>query len=79
MLAKKILGRLKNGAKLAGAGAGIGWASGYALGGNDTKVPVLIKGKIKKGEKKAPTIQRSTAIGGLLIGAGMGLLKKKKT
>lgn len=78
MLAKKIYDRLKSGAKLAGAGAGVGWASGYALGGNDTKVPVLVKGRIKKGEKKAPTIQRSAAIGGLLIGAGMGLLRKKK-
>jgi hypothetical protein len=78
MLAKKIYNRIKNGAKLAGAGAGVGWGTGYALGGNETKVPVLVKGKIKKGEKKAPTIQRSAAIGGLLVGAGMGLLKKKK-
>ena len=77
MLAKKIYDRLKISAKLAGAGAGVGWASGYALGGSNTKVPVLVKGKIKIGEKKAPTIQRSTAIGGLLIGAGMGLLRKK--
>ena len=78
MLANKIYNRVKNGAKLAGAGAGIGWGTGYALGGNDTKVPVLVKGKVKTKEKKAPTIQRSAAIGGLLIGAGMGLLKKKK-
>lgn len=78
MLAKSIYNRVKNAAKLAGAGAGIGWGTGYALGGNDTKVPLLVKGKIKRGEKKAPTIQRSAAIGGLLVGAGMGLLKKKK-
>lgn len=78
MIARKIYNRVKNGAKLAGAGAGVGWGTGYALGGNDTKVPLLVKGKVKKGEKKAPTIQRSAAIGGLLVGAGMGLLKKKK-
>jgi len=78
MLARKIYNRIKNGAKLAGTGAGVGWGTGYALGGNDTKIPVLVKGKIRKGEKKAPTIQRSAAIGGLLVGAGMGLLKKKK-
>ena len=70
--------RLVQAAKMAGAGAGVGWATGYALGGNNGKVPMVVKGKLKKGEKKAPTIQRSAAIGGLALGAGIGLLKKKK-
>lgn len=78
MILKKAGKKIYEAAKLAGAGAGVGWGTGYALGGNDTKVPLLVKGKVKKGEKKAPTIQRSAAIGGLLVGAGMGLLKKKK-
>jgi hypothetical protein len=70
--------RLVQAAKMAGTGAGVGWATGYAVGGNNDKVPMVTKGKIKKGGKKAPTIQRSAAVGGLVLGAGMGLLKKKK-
>lgn len=70
--------RLVQAAKMAGGGAGVGWATGYAVGGNNDKVPMVVKGKIKRGGKKAPTIQRSAAVGGLVLGAGMGLLKKKK-
>ena len=65
-------------AKTAGTGAGTGWAVGYALGGNNTKVPMLVKGKLTTKGKKVPTIQRAAAIGGLLTGAGIGLLKKKR-
>ena len=70
--------RLVQAAKLAGTGAGAGWAAGYALGGNNDKVPMVVKGKLKKGGKKSPTIQRAAAITGLALGAGIGLLKKKK-
>lgn len=70
--------RLVQAAKMAGTGVGVGWATGYAVGGNNDKVPMVVKGKVRKGNKKAPTIQRSAAVGGLVLGAGMGLLKKKK-
>lgn len=70
--------RLVQAAKMAGTGAGTGWAAGYALGGNNDKVPMVVKGKLKKGSKKSPTIQRAAAVGGLALGAGIGLLKKKK-
>ena len=79
MIAKKIAKRLYNAGNLAGIGAGSGLAAGYAVGGNESnKVPVLVKGKLKKGQKKAPSVQRAGAIGGLLVGAGLGLLRKSK-
>lgn len=74
---KLLLEKATKAAGMAGAGAGAGWGVGYAVGGNHTKVPMLVKGKIKKNAKKAPTIQRAAAIGGLLTGASIGLLKKK--
>lgn len=64
-------------AKLAGVGAGAGWATGYALGGNNGKVPMVVNGKIKRGNKKSLSVQRAGAISGLALGAGIGLLKKK--
>jgi len=74
---KLLLQKATRAAGMAGAGAGAGWGVGYAVGGNNTKVPMLVKGKLKTKTKKAPTIQRAAAIGGLLTGASVGLLKKK--
>lgn len=74
---KLFLEKAKKVGAMAGAGAGAGWGIGYAVGGNHTKVPMLVKGKVKTNNKKAPTIQRATAIGGLATGIGLGLLKKK--
>jgi len=77
MTAKGIYKKIKNIALLSSAGAGSGYGVGYALGGNNGKVPLLVKGKLKKGQKKAPTVARAAAIAGLGLGAGVGLLKKK--
>ena len=68
--------KIKNAALLAGAGGQVGGIVGYGAGGNDGKVPLLVKGKLKRGQKKAPTVQRAAAIAGLATGAGIGLLRK---
>ena len=77
----KLLGSRKmfaNAAKGASAGGALGYSLSYLAGEADAKVPTLSKGKLKKNkDKKAPTIQRATIIGGLGAGAAYGLLKKK--
>lgn len=69
--------KIKNTVLLAGAGGQVGGIVGYGVGGNEGKVPLLVKGKLKRGSKKAPTVQRAAAVAGLATGAGIGLLRKR--
>jgi len=69
--------KIKRTVLLAGAGGQVGGIVGYGIGGNEGKVPLLVKGKLKRGSKKAPSVQRTAAVAGLATGAGIGLLRKR--